>query len=141
MLPRHRGHHRLQLLSFLLREGIPHPLPGRGIQTAVVADLVEVDVRDQLGHLLPVGRLGHRVAPALELRVAGEQQLLRADFEQQDQAGVVHLVVELPDDFEQPLTGNAEQTIAEPARFFRNRLAAFHLPAVLACGGQPWKGT
>ena len=84
-----------------------------------------------------VARLGHRVAPVLELRITGNSSFFLPTSNKKDQAGVVHLVVELSHYFEQPLTGHTEQAIAEPARFFGNRLAALRPRAVFAAAGSP----
>ena len=66
----------------------------RRVEAAVVADLVEARAGEPLADLLRGRRVEQRVAPVLDLGVAGEQQRRAADLEQQDQAGVVEDVVE-----------------------------------------------
>src|SRR4030095_16163643 len=56
-------------------------------QAAVMADLVDIDIGELTGVLL------ERVLPVLPLRVAGEQELLFAGLDQENDARVVERVI------------------------------------------------
>src|SRR6266545_4730613 len=108
------GDHRGQASPLRLAAALPEIVPERlrrGVAAAVVADLVDVDVGEQLHDLL----LLQRVLPILDLGVAGEEQLLPADFEEEDHAGVVHGVVHDQHQLQERLGARAAQAADEPA--------------------------
>src|SRR5262245_16803078 len=107
-----------------LAEVLPQELLWRRVQAAMVADLVDVHVGQQGPRFRGVLGFLQRIAPVLDLRIAGEQKLLPAHLEQEDQARVVHLVVEGAHDLQELVTTQAVEPLPEPPRLDRERRAA-----------------
>jgi hypothetical protein len=77
----------------------------------VVTNLVEVDSLQQCLVLV----LPQRIFPVLDLRVAGKQQTFLADLEDENDAGVIHLLIQHPHDLQQLLPAHGARMIAQPA--------------------------
>src|SRR5262245_54271755 len=122
VLARQRRQQSSQPLGLpLLGEVLPQELLWRCVQAAVVTDLVDVNVGQQGARLRRVPGFLQRVAPVLDLCIAREQKLPAAHLEQEDQARVVHLIVEGAHDLQELVAPHAVEPLAEPARFDRDR--------------------
>ncbi len=106
-----------------------------------MADLVEVDVRQQLLVLLLVVRVLQlqRELPVLDLRVAREQEAGLADLEGQDDAGVVHGRVQHAYDLQHLGCARQLGVVDQPARVDRKRgSAAAHEAREQRLALRPW---
>src|SRR5262249_45554843 len=85
---------------------------GRRVETAVMANLIEVHARQK--RLIPF--LAQRVLPVLDLRIAREEKLFVANMEKQNNARVIHFLVERADDLKQLPTPYRACMVDQPAR-------------------------
>src|SRR5262249_24895826 len=103
-----------------------------------MANLIQVDARQK--RLIPL--LAERVLPVLDLRIPWEEKLLLPNLKQQNDARVIHFLVERAHDFEQLLAAYRACMVDQPARVDARVAAAFHVPweqgrpLVLLAGGQ-----